>query len=85
MSEEGGAVGPFTIIAVVATVAIVIVLANTALSAFAGAFRNAVGTDVFMKPEYTAIWSRVSQFAWAIIAVAFAAAAFTVWKVIRER
>jgi riboflavin transporter FmnP len=86
MSEEGGgAVGPLTAIAVLATVAIVIVLANTALSAFAGAFKNAVGADVFMQPEYTAIWSKVSQFAWAIVAVTFAAAAFTVWKVIRER
>ena len=79
------AVGPLTIIAVVATVAIVIVLANTALSAFGAAFKNLTGTDVFMQPEYTAVWSKVSQLAWALVAVAFAAAAFTVWKVIRER
>jgi len=79
------AVGPFTIIAVVATVAIVIVLANTALSAFAMAWKDVTGTDIFMQPQYTAIWEKVSQFAWAIVAVMFAAAAFTVWKVIRER
>jgi len=82
MSE---AVGPLTIIAVVATVAIAIVLANTALSAFAAAFKNITGTDVFMRPEYTEVWSKVSQMAWALVAAAFAAAAFTVWKVIKER
>jgi len=82
MSE---AVGPLTIIAVVATVAITIVLANTALSAFGAAFKNLTGTDVFMQPEYTAAWSKVSQMAWVLVAAAFAAAAFTVWKVIRER
>ena len=80
-----GAVGPFTVIAVIATVAIVVILANTALSAFAAAWKNATGADVFMEPQYVAVWERVSQFAWAIIAVAFAAAAFTVWRVIRER
>jgi len=79
------AVGPLTIIAIVATVAIAIVLANTALSAFGAAFKNLTGADVFMQPEYTAVWSKVSQLAWALVAVAFAAAAFTVWKVIRER
>jgi hypothetical protein len=80
-----GAVGPFTLIAVIATVAIVIIMANTALSAFAGAFKNLTGTDVFMQPEYVAIWERASQLAWALVAVAFVAAAFTVWRVIRER
>jgi len=79
------AVGPLTATAVIATVAIVIVLANTALSAFGAAFKNATGTDIFMQPQYTAMWSQVSQFAWAIVAVAFVAAAFTVWRVIRER
>jgi len=79
------AVGPLTIIAVIATVAIAVILANTALSAFAEAFKNATGADVFMRPEYVDIWSRISQLAWAIVAVAFAAAAFTVWKVIQER
>jgi hypothetical protein len=38
-----------------------------------------------MQPQYTAVWEKVSQFAWAIIAVTLAAAAFTVWRVIRER
>jgi len=83
MSDD--AVGPFTIIAVVATIAIVIVLANTALSAFAASWKNVTGTDIFMQPQYTAMWSQASQFAWAIVAVAFVAAAFTVWKVIKER
>jgi hypothetical protein len=85
MSADGGAVGPFMIIAVIATAAIAVIFANTALSAFAEAFKNATGTDVFMRPEYTAIWSAVSQLAWAVVAVTFAAAAFTVWRVIRER
>jgi len=80
-----GAVGPFTIIAVVATVAIVIVLANTALSAFGAAFKNLTGTDIFMQSQYTAAWSKLSQFAWALVVVTFAAAAFAVWRVIRER
>jgi hypothetical protein len=80
-----GAVGPFTIIAVIATVAITIILANTALSAFGDAFRDFLGVDVFMRSEYVEVWSRVSQLAWAVVAVAFAAAAFTVWRVIRER
>jgi len=79
------AVGPLTIVAVVATITIVIVLANTALSAFGAAFKNVTGTDIFMQPQYTAAWEKVSQFAWAVIAVTFAAAAFTVWRVIRER
>jgi hypothetical protein len=83
--SDGDAVGPFTVIAVVATVAIVIVLANTALSAFAAAWKDATGTDIFMQPEYVAVWEKASQFAWALVAVAFAAAAFTVWRVIRER
>jgi hypothetical protein len=79
------AVGPFTVTAVIATVAIVIVLANTALSAFGATFKDVTGTDIFMQPQYTAVWERVSQFAWAIVTVAFVAAAFTVWRVIRER
>jgi hypothetical protein len=83
MSED--AVGPLTIIAVIATVAIVVILANTALSVFGAAFRNLTGTDVFMRSEYAAMWSKVSQFAWALIVVTFVGAAFTVWKVIRER
>ena len=82
MSE---AVGPLTIIAVVATIAIVIVLANITLSTFGAAFKNLTGADVFMQPGYTEVWSKVSQLAWALVAVAFVAAAFTVWKVIRER
>ena len=80
-----GVVGPFTVIAVVATIAIVVIFSNTALSAFAAAWRDVTGTDIFMQSQYTAIWEKVSQFAWAIVAVTFAAAAFTVWKVIRER
>jgi hypothetical protein len=79
------AVGPFTLIAVVATVAIVVIFANTALSAFAAAWKDVTGTDIFMEPQYTAVWERASQFAWAVIAVTLAAAAFTVWRVIRER
>ncbi len=79
------AVGPFTVTAVIATIAIVVIFANTALSAFAAAWKDVTGTDIFMEPQYTAVWERVSQFAWAIIAVVFAAAAFTVWRVIRER
>jgi hypothetical protein len=85
MSDEGGAVGPLTVIAVIATMAIVIILANTALSAYASVFKNLQGTDIFMDSQYTAMWSEVSQFGWALVAVVFAAAAFTVWKVIRER
>jgi len=84
MSDEGGgAVGPLTIIAVVATIAIVVILTNTALSAYAAFFEKVTGTDVLM--QYGDLWSKVSQFAWALVAVVFAAAAFTVWKVIRER
>jgi len=83
MSEEGGAVGPLTVIAVIATIAIVIILANTALSAYGAVFKQLMGTDVLM--QYKDVWGQVSQFAWALVAVAFAAAAFTVWKVIRER
>lgn len=85
MSEEDGAAGPFTLIAVIATIAIVVILANTALSAYAHVFKQLLGTDVFMQQQYTAVWSRLSQFAWALVAVVFAAAAFTVWRVIRER
>jgi len=79
------AVGPFTVTAVIATVAIVIVLANATLSAFATAWRDVTGTDIFMQPQYVAMWEKASQLAWAIIAVVFVAAAFTVWRVIRER
>jgi len=79
------AAGPFTIIAVVATITIVIVLANTALSTFAVTWKNVTGTDIFMQPQYVAVWEKASQLAWAIIAVVFVAAAFTVWRVIRER
>jgi len=79
------AVGPFTVIAVIAVVAIAVIFANTALSAFAAAWKSVAGTDIFTQPQYTEVWSKVSQFAWAIIAVTFAAAAFTVWRVIRER
>lgn len=85
MSEEGDAIGPFTVIAVVGIIAIVIILANTSLSAFGTVFKNLLGTDIFTQPQYTAIWSKVSQFAWAIVVVTFVGAAFTVWKVIRER
>jgi carbon starvation protein CstA len=80
-----GAVGPLTIIAVAATILIVIVLANTALSAFGAVFKNATGADIFMGSQYVAVWERMSQFAWAIVAVTFVAAALTVWRVIRER
>jgi len=79
------AVGPLTIIAVIATIAIVVVLANTALSTFGAAFKQLMGTDVFMQGDYVAMWNKVSQLAWALVAVAFVGAAFTVWKVIRER
>ena len=79
------AVGPFTVIAVIAIVTMVVIFANTALSAFGAAWKNVTGTDIFMQPQYSEVWSRVSQFAWAIVAVTFAAAAFTVWRVIRER
>ncbi len=79
------AVGPLTVTAVIATIALAIIFANTALSAFAAAWKDVTGTDIFMQPEYVAVWERASQFAWAIIAVVFVAAAFTVWKVIRER
>jgi outer membrane protein assembly factor BamE (lipoprotein component of BamABCDE complex) len=79
------AVGPFTVTAVIATIAIVIVLANTALSAFATAWKDVTGSDIFMQPQYVEVWSKVSQFAWAVIAVTLAAAAFTVWRVIKER
>ena len=80
-----GAVGPFTVIAVIATIAIAVIFANTALSAFAVVWKNVAGMDIFTQPQYTEVWSKVSQFVWAIVAVTFAAAAFTVWKVIRER
>jgi len=83
MSED--AVGPLTIIAVVGIITIVVILANTSLSAFATVFKNLLGTDIFMDPQYTAAWSRVSQFAWALVIVVFVGAAFTVWRVIRER
>ncbi len=79
------AVGPLTVTAVIATVALAVIFANTALSAFAEAWRTVTGTDIFMQPEYVAVWERASQFAWAVIAVTLAAAAFTVWRVIRER
>ena len=79
------AVGPLTLVAVIAAVAAAIILANTTLSAFGAAFKNLTGTDIFMQPQYVAVWERVSQFAWALVAAAFVAAAFTVWKVIRER
>jgi hypothetical protein len=79
------AVGPLTIIAVAATILITVALVNTMLSAFAAAFKNATGTDVFMQPEYVPLWEKASQFAWAAVVVVFAAAAFTVWRVIRER
>jgi len=80
-----GAVGPFTVIAVIATIALVVIFANTALSAFAASWKDVTGTDIFTQPQYTEVWGKVSQFAWAIVAVTFAAAAFTVWRVIRER
>ena len=83
MSEEGGAVGPLTIIAVLAVIAIATVAANTALSAVAGGFKELTGTDIFL--PYGDLWGEVSQVGWAIIALVFAAAAFTVWRVIRER
>ncbi len=79
------AVGPLTVTAVIATVALAVIFANTALSAFAAAWKDVTGTDIFTEPQYTAVWERASQFAWAVIAVTLAAAAFTVWKVIRER
>ncbi|MFZ8838682.1 MAG: hypothetical protein ACO2PM_07045 [Pyrobaculum sp.] len=80
-----GAVGPLTIIAVIATVALAVIYANTALSAFAAAWKNVTETDIFMEPQYVSMWERVSQFAWAVVAVTLAAAAFTVWRVIKER
>ncbi|MFZ8840089.1 MAG: hypothetical protein ACO2PM_14510 [Pyrobaculum sp.] len=80
-----GAVGPFTIIAVIATVALVVIYANASLSVFAAAWKNVTGTDIFMEPQYTAVWERASQFAWAVVAVTLVAAAFTVWRVIKER
>jgi len=83
MSEEGGAAGPLTIIAVLAAVAIATVAANTALSTVADGFKKLVDADVFL--PYDALWSRVTQVGWIIVAATFAAAAFTVWRVIRER
>jgi len=83
MSEEGGAAGPLTIIAVLAVVAIATVAANTALSTVADGFKKLVGVDVFL--TYDALWSRVTQVGWVIVVATFAAAAFTVWRVIRER
>jgi FlaG/FlaF family flagellin (archaellin) len=83
MSDD--AVGPITIIAAIATIAVVVILANTALSAFGASFKNITGTDIFMRSEYTAVWNKVSQFAWALIVAAFVGAAFMVWRVIRER
>jgi len=83
MSEEGGAAGPLTIIAVLAAVAIATVAANTALSTVADGFKKLVGVDVFL--TYDALWSQVTQVGWVIVVATFAAAAFTVWRVIRER
>jgi hypothetical protein len=83
MSEEGGAAGPLTIIAVLATVAIATVAANTALSTVADGLKKLVDADVFL--QYDALWSQVTQVGWVIIVATFAAAAFTVWRVIRER
>jgi len=80
-----GAVGPLTIIAVIATVALAVIYANTALSAFAAAWKNVTETDIFMEPQYVSMWERVSQLAWAVVAVTLAASAFTVWRVIKER
>jgi len=80
---SGDAVGPLTIIAVLAVVAIATVAANTAMSAVADGFKKLTGTDIFL--EYRDLWSGVTHIGWIIIAATFAAAAFTVWRVIRER
>jgi hypothetical protein len=77
------AVGPLTIIAILAVIAIATVAANTALSAVAGGFKQLTGVDIFL--EYRDIWSEVSKVGWIITTATFAAAAFTVWRVIRER
>jgi hypothetical protein len=78
-----GAVGPLTIIAVLATVAVATVAANMAMSAVADGFKKLTGADIFM--QYQDIWGEVSKVGWIITAATFAAAAFTVWRVIRER
>jgi hypothetical protein len=78
-----GAVGPLTIIAVLAVVAIATVAANTALSAVAAGFKELTGEDIFL--PYADLWGEVTQVGWVLIAMTFAAAAFTVWRVIRER
>ena len=80
---SGDAVGPLTIIAVLAVVAIATVAANTAMSAIADGFKKLTGTDIFL--QYRDLWSGVSHVGWIIVAAAFVAAAFTVWRVIRER
>jgi len=80
---SGDAVGPLTIIAILAVVAIATVAANTAMSAIADGFKQLTGTDIFL--PYADLWSEVTQLGWIIIAATFAAAAFTVWRVIRER
>jgi roadblock/LC7 domain-containing protein len=78
-----GAAGPLTIIAVLAVIAIATVAANTAMSAIANGFKELTGTDIFL--PYADLWGEVAQVGWVIIALTFAAAAFTVWRVIRER
>jgi roadblock/LC7 domain-containing protein len=78
-----GAVGPLTIIAVLAVVAIATAAANTAMSAVADGFRKLTGEDIFL--PYADLWSEVTKVGWLITAATFAAAAFTVWRVIRER
>ncbi len=77
------AVGPLTIIAVLAVIAIATIAANTAMSAIADGFKKLTGTDIFL--EYADLWSEVTHVGWIITAATFAAAAFTVWRVIRER
>ena len=77
------AVGPLTIIAVLAVVAIATVAANTAMSAVADGFKKLTGIDIFL--QYQDLWGEVSKVGWIIVAATFAAAAFTVWRVIRER
>ncbi len=80
---SGDAVGPLTIIAVLATVAIATIAANTALSAIADGFKQLTGEDIFL--EYRDLWSGVTHIGWIIIAATSAVAAFTVWRVIKER
>jgi roadblock/LC7 domain-containing protein len=79
----GDAVGPLTIIAVLAVIAIATVAANTAMSAVADGFKKLTGEDIFL--PYRDLWGEVSKVGWLIIAATFSAAAFTVWRVIRER